>query len=59
MTILAIYLGEHMNCPQDYKRWQFNFRFYQKTLSESRMNQKSWMDIEIDKVKDRIQSSLK
>lgn len=30
------YLGEHMKDPQDYIRWNFNFKFYQKLAMESK-----------------------
>ena len=31
------YLGAEMNNPADFKRWQFNYKFYQKLYTESRM----------------------
>lgn len=31
---MLVYLGNKINTPEDYKRWKFNFIFYQKLLSE-------------------------
>lgn len=31
------YLGMEMNSPEDFKRWQFNYKFYQELYVKSRM----------------------
>lgn len=34
MKQVVNYLGYEMNCSEDFKRWQFNYRFYQSLLQE-------------------------
>lgn len=37
MKQVVNYLGSEMNCPEYFKRWQFNYRFYQSLLQEVMM----------------------
>ncbi len=34
MKQVVNYLGSEMNCPEDFNRWQFNYRFYQVLIKE-------------------------